>query len=405
VSSQPARAGIGRGEWPAAPPDGIPTGETALRGLSERTLKAVYFLVGDHAWTQSRLAERIRELAVPEEWRSMNAETVWADEMPEVRVTEMAATPPFGSSRRFVLVRGVEAYRGGASAEGAAPVETDGEAAARAGQEAAAAPARRRRTKASKAEATPLVSYVSVPPPDTVLVLTSEKRDLKWWAGDALFEAAESAGAVVACLPPADLRGWLAERAVGLGTRIEPAAADELVERAGGDSFLLIRELEKLSAYVGVHGVSASAETPKAASAGAITVEHVQALTGETAPPSVFAYLDALFVERQPARALSLLARLLDDSHPLELHAMLLTQLRKLVALKGALAAGLTDWQIVSRIRLPYSLVGSLKMMVGRTRPERFAALLRALAQAERELKRGRDGRAVLEDLTLECCR
>ncbi|MEK7474928.1 MAG: hypothetical protein AAB152_04750 [Candidatus Coatesbacteria bacterium] len=396
----PPRAG-----WTSAPPDGIPTAETALRSLSAKTIRPVYFLVGDQPWIQARLAARIRELTVPEDWRSMNAETVWADEVPEGRVADAASTPPFGSPRRFVLCRGVEAYRGGA------PSGTGSSAADDADEEAPAAAPRKRRSKASKSEATPLVDYVSRPSPDTVLVLTSEKRDLKWWAGDALFEAAEAAGAVVACLPPADLRGWLAEQAAGLGAKLEPAAAEELVERAGADPLLLLRELEKLSAYVGgpgiasPHGVSASAETPRAALAAPITVEHVQALTGETAPPSVFAYLDALFVERQPARALSLLARLLEESHPLALHAMLLGQLRKLVALKGALAAGLTDWQIVGKIRLPFALVGSLKMMVGRTRPERFAALLRALAQAERELKRGREGRAVLEDLTIECCR
>ena len=226
--------------------------------------------------------------------------------------------------------------------------------------------------------------------------MTSEKRDFKWWAGDALFDAADAAGAVVGCVRPQDPRGWISGIAGTLGVRIEPEAADELVDRAGGDPLLLLRELEKLSAYVGA---------PGSAGPVAITLEHVQALTGETASPSVFTYLDALFVERQPARALSLLARLLEESHPLALHAMLLTQVRKLIALKGALGAGLNDWQIAGRIKLPFTLVGSLKMMVGRTRPERFAALLRALAQAERELKRGREGRAALEDLTLECCR
>lgn len=382
----------------------IPTGETALAALAAG-LRPAYFLIGDHALMRSRITERIRELAVPEEWRAMNAETMWADEVPEARAAEAAATPPFGSERRFLLVRGVEAYRGGAAAEESAREAGRDE---EGGAEAPDRPvARKRRTKAGKAEASPLVGCLERPSPQTVLVLTSEKRDLKWWTGDALFEAAEEAGAVVACVRPSDPGAWIAQEAAALGARLEPDAADELVERAGADPLQLSRELEKLAAYAGVRGVSTSGETPGVVSTQAvsITAEHVQALTGETASPSVFAYLDALFVERQPARALSLLARLLEDSHPLRLHAMLLTQLRKLVALKGALAAGLTDWQIAGKIKLPFSLVGSLKMMVARTRPERFAALLRALAQAERELKRGREGRAVLEDLTLECCR
>ena len=122
----------------AAPPEGIPTGETALRDLAAGKLKPVYFLVGDHAWMQSRIAGQVRDLSVPEEWRSMNAETVWADEVSEARVAEAAATPPFGSPKRFLLVRGVEAYRGGppsAPAGGGEAGEESAPAAAPVGRE------------------------------------------------------------------------------------------------------------------------------------------------------------------------------------------------------------------------------------------------------------------------------
>ena len=394
------RPAYGGGGFPRGDDAGIPTGETALAALSASNLKPAYFLVGDHAWMRARITKRIMDLAVPEQWRSMNAETMWADEVAEARVADVAVTPPFGSPRRFILVRGVEAYRGGAPAEerageASASDAGDGDAPGDGGEAPDRPVARKRRTKAGKAETSPLVECLERPSPQTVLVLTSEKRDLKWWAGDALFEAAERAGAVVGCVRPVDPRPWLSREAAELGARLEPDAAEELIERAGTDPLQLARELEKLVCYGGAGGT-----VPMT-----ITAEHVQALTGETAFPSVFEYLDALFVERSPARGLSLLARLLEESHPLRLHAMLLGQLRKLVALKGALNDGLTDWQIVGKIKLPYALVGSLKMKVARTRPERFAALLRALAQAERELKRGREGRAVLEDLTLECCR
>jgi hypothetical protein len=83
----------------------------------------------------------------------------------------------------------------------------------------------------------------------------------------------------------------------------------------------------------------------------------------------------------------------------------MLTQLRKLIALKAALAGGLSKWQIASSIRLPAHLVDRLAMVVGRTPAVRFAELLRAMAAAETSLKRGGDGRDVLEALVLEVCR
>jgi len=335
-------------------------------------------LVGNHPGFRDRVIHRLRELAVPEAWRDMNAEMVWAADAPEPGVAETAATPPFGSPRRFLLVRGLEAYRmSGGAAEG---------------EPAPGAKAKRRRAKKA-GDAAPLLDYCRTPSPSTVLVLTCEEWDAVRFAKDELASVAAETGEIVDCAPPQReaLPAWLVAEATAAGAAMDPAAAAELVDRAGQDATRLMRELEKLICYAG----------PGAA----IGVEDVVAMTGKPVAPEVFDFLDALFVDRRPARALPLLDRLLADDHPLSLHALMIMQLRKLIALKSAVAAGLSKWQIASQVRLPPHLVDRLVMVVSRTSFVRFAELLRALATAETSLKRGGEGRAVLESLVFEVCR
>ncbi len=364
-------------------------GAAALAAASPTSLPPVVLLVGDNLWLRDELCAAYRRLAVPREWQEMNAETRWAGDTPEGAAVDLARTPPFGGTRRFVCIRDVESWRGGARAEEDAG---EGEEAPADAPAAPRPPVRaKRRTKASKAEVTPMVAYLAAPDPGTVLVMTSDRWDFKKWEGDALFEAAVRSDALVVCERPQGdlLRVWLDDRAAALGLRLERAAGAALVERVGGEPWALVRELEKLAAYTG--GGRAAGE------------EDVAALAADTAPPDMFGYLDALFVDRRPGRALSLLARLLDEFHPLALHALILTQLRKLSILKGGLAQGLNQWQ--TGVRMPGPALDRASMMVRRTPAARFTTLFRALAAAEGRLKRGGDGRAVLETLTLECCR
>ena len=367
-------------------------GEEALRGLSalnpnpspKDKLKPVYLLAGDHAWLREKLAAKLRELTVPDKWRSMNAETVWADETAEAEAADMARTPPFGSDRRFLLIRNVEAYRGDSASSQDSAFSSG-----------AAAGKPRRRPRGAPAEFSPLLECVRDPSPSAVLVLLSERWDFRRWEEDELFTAVGESGAIAECMRPhgESLRGWIAEEARSLGMPLEDGAVQELVERTGEDPLLLRRELEKLASYVD--------------EGRTVTIQNVLALTGELATPDVFHFLDVLFVERKPGRALSLLARLIQDPdmHPLRLHALLVTQMRKMIALKGAQASGLNKWEMARQIRLPPSLVDSLGLMVRRTSSERLAELVSSLAGAETDLKRGHDGREVLEGLILNCCR
>ena len=91
---------------------------------------------------------------------------------------------------------------------------------------------------------------------------------------------------------------WLAERARGLGVRLEPEAVTLLVEFAGNDSRALLNELNKLAAYVDA--------------GGRIGVQEVRRLVPDSGESSVFDFVDAL-ASRRLAPALELLHALLTN--------------------------------------------------------------------------------------------
>lgn len=338
-------------------------GSDAETKITADSLAPVYFIYGENAWARSLTVSRLKQTAVPEEWRSFDSALLWADETPEEEAVMTARTSPFGSPRRLTVVRRVEAYRG----EG--------------------------RGRAKKPVRSPLVEYLAGPSDCGVLVLVSDIWEARRWEGDALFAAAGKAGCLVECLEPSaqGMEAWIMARAAAMGITLSPAAVGELIDRTGEDTLRLGLELDKISAY------SAGRKT--------VGVEDILAVTGDLAPPSVFQFLDVLFVDRNAGRAISLLSRLMNEMHPLQLHAHLVSQARKLIALKDALAAGEPAYGIAKRIRLPMSLVDRLGMMVRRTPVTSFARLLENLAWSEGALKRGGNPRWVMEELVLKFCR
>lgn len=343
-------------------------GMNVLKGLKADALAPAYFLAGESAWLRGRVIARLRELAVPESWRDTSVETLWAGEVAEADAADTAATPPFGSSRRMLVVRSMEDFR--PRKKGA------------------------RKAKTTPADS-PLAAYLRSPSPTTVLVMVSEARSFADWEGDPILKAARDSGILVACdyLEKPALGGWVEERASFYGLRLEPGVAGELVERSGGDQLGLELELDKIAAWTGAGG-------------GQVTLEQVELLSGETAPPDIFKFLDLLFVDRNAGKALAMLAQLLFDMHPLQLHAMMAGQMRKLIALKQAVGENWDNGRIAREIKFPFFLVDRLKMVVSRTRMERFAELFGALARAEATLKRSKqkNHRAVLEGFVLEVC-
>ncbi|MFV9502940.1 MAG: DNA polymerase III subunit delta [Oscillochloridaceae bacterium umkhey_bin13] len=101
-----------------------------------------------------------------------------------------------------------------------------------------------------------------------------------------LFTYLKKAGQVHEFLPRqgSDLLRWLAERAKRHAVRLEPAAAQRLIELAGSDARTLANELAKLATYCG--------------RGGTITPATVELLVSDGQEQNLFAFIDELGARR-----------------------------------------------------------------------------------------------------------
>ncbi len=373
----------------APAPRGAVSARELLKSFEGKDFKPapVCLITGENAWFRDLILAKLKEMTVPDGWQSSNVDTIRAEETPEGEVADLARTPPFGSSKRIVIARGIEAWRKARARDRDENGDEEDDK------------SRGKRLRMLTTEDSSLAVYARDPSPSSVLVMTAGRGDS--WDKDCLGKAALGSGAFVVCeaLEGRDLESWVEKEAGGLKIGIEPAAVSELIMRTPEDCLSLRRELEKLAVYAG--------------EGKTVTVDDVTALSGELAVPSIFEFLNALFVERAPGRALSLLGRLLEETHPLYLHAMMLMQVRKLVSLREAVARNLPQGQLAGMFRVPYSLVPRVSKVAAATSGARFAAFLQQLAEAEARLKRihargnlerFREGREVMETLVIEFC-
>jgi len=124
------------------------------------------------------------------------------------------------------------------------------------------------------------------------------------------------------------LERWVGDAARTIGITIEPPARTLLVERLGGDSWQLSRELEKLAA------TAMSANPPR------ITPAMVRDLTPAMSAPSSFALTDALTAGNTIAARMSLMKLLQHGQEPIRLMGLVTYHLRSLALVKDSLETG-----------------------------------------------------------------
>ncbi len=202
-------------------------------------------------------------------------------------------------------------------------------------------------------------------------------------------------------MPPERTRKWLLRRAAGLGVQLEDEAAGHLIRAVGGNLGALAAELQKLAAL--------PADQP-------LTAERVGELVGVRHGETVFDWRDAVF-DDQPARAVSLLGRLLDQpgGSGVKLVTLLGTTLVGLGIARSHYDRGLRGralddavYETIRRVRV----FGLLGWTEEKTRWVRWAArwpaqrvreALRAARDADKALKgiSISDERGILGDLVL----
>ena len=216
----------------------------------------------------------------------------------------LAAIPAMSltESRRYLLVDGVDRWRGAQQAEAAAAI--------------------------------------SDLPPDLTVVLVARGK-----APDTLVKAIEAAGGEVRNYeaPRArELPRRLVADAAEMGFRLDPAAARVLVSRMGASPLRLRNELERLALWAGPEGE--------------VTAADLEAMVADTSEAAVWSLSDAL-LERDEAHAVALAERLLAQGESVTgLIYSLASRLRKAQAALTQLESGIPAKQVEGSLGMhPYA--------------------------------------------------
>ena len=270
-----------------------------LQGLTRGQVAPVVLLHGPEPFLiEEALAGLTRVVCSDPGLLAMSREVLEAREAGAEGIVRAAETLPWGTPRRLVVARGVEAL--GAK------------------------------------QAEPLVEYLRAPNPATVLVLAvSQPLASSHWLRNAVPAAA---AVEIPELAGRALAGWLRSRASAEGLELDDDAAQLLVAMVGDDPAALVGEL----------GKAALAGGPENRRVG--TAE-VRAVVGEHRSHEVFELTRAV-ERRDGAAALLLLERLLAaGEEPLRILAILSGQSRH--AAPRAVGERLERcWQVERRLKL-----------------------------------------------------
>lgn len=188
-----------------------------------------------------------------------------------------------------------------------------------------------------------------------------------------------------------ELVRWLNERARQGRVKLQPNAAQRLVELVGEQSRALVNELEKLAAYVGTGGT--------------ITPDAVDLLVSDEQEQNLFAFIDDLSLRRR-GPALRALRALLDDGQAgIYILTMIARQVRILLNVQELAAKRARPEEIASQLGLAPFLVRKALEQARGFAPHELAAMHERLAEIDHATKTGRgDIEAALEVLVVEIC-
>lgn len=314
-------------------------------------LKPVYLIVSEQRLLVDQALDRLRARLGAAGDMAIDAQTFDAEGADPQEVIAACNTLPFVSDKRLVVVTNVE--------------------------------------RAASALLDVLAAYARDPSPTTVLAVAGAKLA----KNTRLYKAIDALGGVVERRAP---KSWELPRTVqelfaDRGKRIDPEAAEALVRSAGRDLQQIVAEIDKVIAYVGT-------------GASDVSLRDIEAITAPRSGRTVFEYADAI-ADRDCRRALALIDELLGGEHtPYALHAVAVRAIRDLIAAQSVAARGGGLTEVAAALGRPEWQVKRLPGQAAAFDAGELVDLLRSAAQAEAEMKTGRDARLVLETWTIEAC-
>ena len=206
-------------------------------------MRPAYLILGDDVPKIEMALRRLKARIVEDSGTDLNIDEFDAAADPASQVVNAANTLAFLSGTRLVLVKQVQAW--------------------------------------SKADKETVAAYLCSPAPDACLALVAEKLA----PTDILRTTMEKYGEILEYRAPKEgqLPGWLVQEAARMRVRIGFPEARLMVQRCGDNQAILLRELEKLQAYVDSRPVEA---------------EDIRLLTTPTIEANIFDLLDSLALGR-----------------------------------------------------------------------------------------------------------
>lgn len=219
-----------------------PGREKAMSGGGETgrpPLRPAYLIIGDDTPKIETALRRLKKRIVEDSGTELNVDEFRASDHDAGEVVGAANTMAFLGGLRLVLVHGVGSWH--------------------------------------KPQKQKIIDYLESPAPDACLAMIAEKMTAK----EPLRRAVDRVGEVLEYKAPKpwELPEWAARQAQRLGLQMGTGETRLLVERVGADQQLILRELEKLSAYKG---------------RGRVTADDVMVLAVRSPELTVFDLLDAV---------------------------------------------------------------------------------------------------------------
>ncbi|MDV2503239.1 MAG: DNA polymerase III subunit delta [bacterium] len=366
------------------------------RELREKEFRPVYLLCGaETLLIEEALRALVETLLAPEE-RDLGVVRLYADQAEVEEVLGEARTMPLFGSRRLVVVRRVEAWRGLFSARRrAASQEEPGR------EDTGDEPGARDQLDARRQS---LLGYLEDPNTSTHLIFVGGMVDGRL----PLVRRLRAMGALVECKAYTQETAirWTRERAAEIGCSLSREGAALLVEHVGTDLQRLAREVEKLAEY-GADGTE-------------LTAEAIERLVAGTRGRSAFELTDAI-ARQDVETALRRLEALLTVGEgdggplpPLRILGTLAWQVRRVWLVKDGDRKGLSDRESYNRtVKNPVKGLSEwhqrqlqeIRATAGRFSEADMARALRRLLQADSELKgEGTSERRALETLVMDLC-
>lgn len=235
-----------------------------------------------------------------------------------------------------------------------------------------------------------LTEYVSDPSPSTCLVLVAGKMR----KDSRLLKAVAASGGAAEYKAPRrhEYPRWVVDHFRSRGRALDRDGAEVLVRSVGRDLRRLETEAEKIIAFVGDRVE--------------ISREDVVSVVAETAPVSIFEFLDAVGA-RECGRALELLDDLVRSGEEvIGIHAMAVRHIRTLTSVRALLDRDADPRTIMREVGMADWQLRNVTPQARRFEPAELGSALRSAADVEARMKSGRgEPRLVFERWLVGLCR